>query len=64
MKIIDNNGQPLEVTDLKKAIRQARLYAGYKYADPTPEQKKFELRQQRYWSDLLSKLKHLQQNEH
>lgn len=55
MKIRDKNGQWIEVTDLKKAIRQAGWYKEYQHNPPT----KSDRERQEYWTDMYEKLKAL-----
>ncbi|WP_134091126.1 3-isopropylmalate dehydratase [Olivibacter sp. XZL3] len=55
MKIRDKNRQWIEVTDLKKAIRQTGWYKEYQHHPPTESDRE----RQAYWSDMHEKLKAL-----
>lgn len=52
MKIRDKNGSWIEVTDLKKAIRQTAWYKEYQHNPPVEIDKE----RQMYWSDMHEKL--------
>ncbi|WP_130855627.1 hypothetical protein [Olivibacter jilunii] len=53
-KITDLYGRPIEVTDLNKAIEQAREFTGYRHPDKSFEL--FDRQQHLYWQDMLDKL--------
>ncbi|MBZ4190815.1 MULTISPECIES: 3-isopropylmalate dehydratase [Bacteroidota] len=55
MKIRNNKGQWIEVTDLNKAIRQAGWYKTYQHNPPVESDKE----RQAYWADMHEKLKAL-----
>ncbi len=57
MKIRDKNGRWIEVTDLKKAIRQAGWYKEYQHDPPV----KSDMERQAYWGDIYRKLLALQE---
>lgn len=52
MKIRDNKGNWIEVTDLKKAIRQTGWYKEYQHNPPVESDKE----RQAYWADMHGKL--------
>lgn len=52
MKIIDLNGLELQVTDLEKAIEQARDFKNLHHIPPLPS----DTNQQEYWKDVYEKL--------
>ncbi|UIR57803.1 hypothetical protein LZQ00_08275 [Sphingobacterium sp. SRCM116780] len=54
MKITDLKGHSIEVTDLNKAIKQARSYKDYYHTDPSFAD--FDKRQNEYWKDMYEKL--------
>ena len=53
MKIIDKNGNWIEVTDLIKAIQQTGWYKEYQHDPPRETDKE----RQEYWADMHEKLK-------
>lgn len=59
MKIIDLNGFEIEVTDLKKAIKQAKNFKDMHHIPPVPSDKE----RQKYWNDLYQKLLILKANK-
>ena len=58
MRIIDNEGKSIEVSDLEKAIKQAVEFTGYSHE--SPEWAEFDKNRKQYWSDILEKLKKIQ----
>lgn len=54
MHVTDLNGCPIEVTDLKEAIRIAKRYTKYKHEDKSFSD--FDKRQNAYWTDIHEKL--------
>jgi hypothetical protein len=54
MKVNDLNGCPIEITDLKEAIKIARRYKEYRHEDKNFSE--FDKRQNAYWSDMYEKL--------
>lgn len=52
MKIIDLDGNEIEVTDLALALLQADDYRHYRVTKPT----EFHIRLQNYWEDFYQKL--------
>lgn len=54
MKVNDLNGCPIEITDLKEAIKIARRYKEYRHEDKSFSE--FDKRQKAYWSDMYEKL--------
>lgn len=59
--IVDNEGNLLEVTDLKVAIFQVAMYLRYEIENPTKELAAFHKTRLRYWKDIYSKLVILKQ---
>ena len=57
MKIMDLNGEQIEVTDLTAAIEQAAYFKNCYHIPPQPIA---DSRQQAYWSDIYNKLIALQ----
>lgn len=55
MHITDLNGCPIEVTNLKEAIKMAGWYEEYSYEDKSFSE--FDKRQKTYWTDMYEKLK-------
>lgn len=55
MKIIDNNGMPIEVDDLDLALMQADDYRHYRVSEPTEN----DYKRYAYWEDLYQKLLNL-----
>ena len=55
MKVNDLNGCPIEITDLKEAIKIARRYKEYRHEDKSFSD--FDKRQNAYWSDMYEKLR-------
>lgn len=55
MKITDLNGCPIEVTNLKEAIKMAGQYKEYCHEDKSFSE--FDKRQKAYWSDMYEKLR-------
>lgn len=54
MKVTDLNGYPIEVTDLKEAIRITKRYTKYSHEDKSYTD--FDKRQTAYWTDMYEKL--------
>jgi hypothetical protein len=54
MKVTDLNGCPIEVTDLKEAIRITKQYKKYRHEDKSYSD--FDKRQNTYWTDMYEKL--------
>jgi hypothetical protein len=52
MKIIDLDGNTIEVTDLAIALMQADDYRHYRVSEPTEMHRKL----QTYWEDIYQKL--------
>ena len=57
MFIRDNNQQLIEVTNLKKAINQAKMFSTMYHCDTRFKELDKELQQ--YWKDILQKLNDL-----
>ncbi|WP_245176521.1 hypothetical protein [Flavobacterium denitrificans] len=55
MKITDLNGCPIEVSNLKKAIKMAGHYKEYRHKDKSFSE--FDKRQKTYWADMHEKLR-------
>jgi hypothetical protein len=55
MIITDLNGCPIEVTNLKEAIRMAGQYKEYRHEDTSFSE--FDKRQKTYWTDMYEKLR-------
>ncbi|MBU7570367.1 MAG: hypothetical protein KAF41_06915 [Flavobacterium sp.] len=55
MKITDLNGCPIEVTNMKEAIRLAGHYKEYRHKDKRFSE--FDKRQKAYWTDMYEKLR-------
>ena len=60
--IVDNEGNLLEVTDLKTAIFQVAMYLRYEIENPTQEEAEFHKKRLSYWKDIYSKLVILKQD--
>lgn len=58
MKIIDKDGNWIEVTDLAKAIQQTGWFKTYRH-DPLMKSDK---EKQEYWEDMHRKLKAIKEN--
>lgn len=54
MKVNDLNGYPIEITDLKEAIKIASRYKEYRHQDKKFSE--FDKRQNAYWTDIYEKL--------
>lgn len=54
MQVTDLNGCPIEVTDLKEAIKMASQYKEYRHEDKSFSE--FDKRQNAYWTDMYEKL--------
>lgn len=50
MQVTDLNGCPIEVTNLKEAIKMARQYKEYRHEDKRFSD--FDKRQKAYWTDM------------
>lgn len=55
MKITDLNGFPIEVTNLKEAIKMAELYKEYRHEDKSFSELNKRLRT--YWTDMYENLR-------
>jgi coenzyme F420-reducing hydrogenase gamma subunit len=55
MQITDLNGCPIEVTNLKEAIKMAEKCKKYHQEDKNFSE--FDKRQKTYWTDMYEKLK-------
>jgi len=60
--IVDNEGNLLEVTDLKAAIFQVAMYLRYEIKNPTQEEEAFHKKRLSYWKDIYGKLVILKQD--
>lgn len=58
MQIIDKNGSKITVTNLKGALKQAKLFKDFYHTDPNYRQGDKERRV--YWSDMYNKLRALE----
>lgn len=58
MKITDQNGEEIEVTDLRLAIAQADSFRHYSHKDPAHRKQDHHLKA--YWQDFYEKLLLLQ----
>nr|WP_315257791.1 hypothetical protein [uncultured Flavobacterium sp.] len=54
MKVNDLNGCPIEITDLKEAIKITAEYKEYRHEDKSFSE--FDKRQKVYWTDMYEKL--------
>ena len=54
MQVTDLNGCPIEITNLKEAIKMARQYKEYRHEDKRFSE--FDKRQKAYWMDMYEKL--------
>ena len=54
MQVTDLNGCPIEITNLKEAIKMARQYKEYRHEDKSFSD--FDKRQNAYWTDVHDKL--------
>ncbi len=54
MHITDNEGSEKEITNLRKAIQEARLFKDMKHIGPGFEE--FDKRQNAYWTVIYEKL--------
>lgn len=61
MHIIDNNDDRIEITDLQKAIAQAKMFKDFRHTDAS--YRKIDKRLRKYWSNIYRKLLQLQQAE-
>lgn len=61
MQVYDLDGKRLTVTDLAKAIEQARMFMNFRHVDPSFAQVDKNL--QAYWRDLHDKLVALQKEQ-
>ena len=50
MQVTDLNGCPIEITNLKEAIKMARQYKEYRHEDKRFSE--FDKRQKAYWMDM------------
>jgi hypothetical protein len=58
MKIIDKDGNWIEVTDLVKAIRQTGWFKKYRHDPPMESDRE----RQEYWANMHKKLKAIKEN--
>ncbi|GEM52753.1 hypothetical protein EB1_25430 [Empedobacter brevis NBRC 14943 = ATCC 43319] len=61
MKIMDLNGCPIEVIDLKEAIKIAKRNTGYSHENKSFSE--FDKRQNAYWTDMYEKLTAIKEQE-
>lgn len=54
MQVTDLNGCPIEITNLKEAIKMARRFKEYRHKDKSFSE--FDKRQKVYWTDMHEKL--------
>ncbi len=54
MQVTDLNGCPIEITNLKEAIKMARQYKEYRHENKSFSE--FDKRQKAYWLDMYEKL--------
>ncbi|WP_269225260.1 hypothetical protein [Flavobacterium eburneipallidum] len=54
MKVNDMNGCPIEITNLKEAIKIVRRYKEYRHEEKIFSE--FDKRQNAYWTDMYEKL--------
>lgn len=54
MQVTDLNGCPIEVTNLREAIKMAMQYKEYRHEDK--DFSEFDKRQKAYWTDMYEKL--------
>lgn len=54
MHVTDLNDCPIEITNLKEAIKMARQYKEYRHEDKSFSE--FDKRQKAYWMDMYEKL--------
>ncbi|MGN7706882.1 hypothetical protein [Chryseobacterium sp. 22543] len=54
MTITDLNGHSIEVTNLTKAINQAKTFKGFQHKDKIFSD--FDKRNKAYWTDIYNKL--------
>lgn len=59
MTITDLNGCAIKITDLDKAVKQAKQFKDYSHADKGFEE--FDKFRNAYWTDICNKLLALQQ---
>ena len=55
MQVTDLNSCPIEITNLKEAIKIARQYKEYRHEDKSFSE--FDKRKKVYWADMYEKLK-------
>ncbi|ALR29282.1 3-isopropylmalate dehydratase [Chryseobacterium sp. IHB B 17019] len=60
MKINDLNGFEIEVTNLKEAIKQAKVFKDLHHTPPVPSDQE----RQAYWKDFYEKLLKLKNQKH
>jgi hypothetical protein len=54
MQVTDLNGCPIEITNLKEAIKMARQYKEYRHEDKSFSE--FDKKLKAYWTDMFEKL--------
>ena len=54
MQVTDLYGYPIEITNLKEAIKMARQYKEYRHEDKSFSE--YDKRQKAYWTDMYEKL--------
>ena len=55
MQVTDLNGCPIEITNLKEAIKMARQYKEYRHEDKSFSE--FDKKLKAYWTDMYEKMK-------
>ena len=54
IQVTDLSGSPIEITNIKEAIKIARQYKAYRHEDKSFSE--FDKRQKAYWTDIHEKL--------
>lgn len=62
IELIDLNNCPIEVTNLKEALKMARQYKEYRHVNK--DFSEFDKRQKAYWTDMYEKLRVLKKRLH
>ena len=62
IEIIDLNNCPIEVTNLKEALKMARQFKEYRHVNKGFSE--FDKRQKAYWTDVYEKLRVLKKRLH
>nr|WP_315239995.1 hypothetical protein [uncultured Flavobacterium sp.] len=60
MQVTDLNGCPIEITNLKEAIKMAGQYKEYRHENKSFSE--FDKRQKAYWTDMYEKLTAIKNN--